>query len=219
LLEAFDLPLVREDLVTSAPDAAAAGERIGWPVVMKLASPDFPHKSDAGLVRLGVTTADEATAAYEDLVERARGLDGDAHVDGVVVQQQVADGVEVIVGATHDPVLGPAVLVGTGGVFAEVLDDVVVRPLPLDADDAREMVRGLRGHALLAGARGRPRADEQSLVRVILRVAALCAASRDRLMELDLNPVLVSPNGVTVVDWLVIAGDAGAGETDPRVRS
>lgn len=207
LLEAFDLPLVREELVASAPDAAAAGDDIGWPVVMKLASPDFPHKSDAGLVRLDVASADEAVHAYEELVERARSIDAAARVDGVVVQQQVSDGVEMIVGATLDPVLGPAVLVGTGGIFAEVLDDVAVRPLPLDADDAREMVRGLRGHALLAGARGRPPGDEESLVRVILRVAQLCAAADGRLAELDLNPVLVDPLGATVVDWLVIAGE------------
>jgi hypothetical protein len=127
------------------------------------------------------------------------------------VQQQVADGVEIIVGATHDLVLGPAVLVGTGGIFTEVLDDVAVRPLPLDADDAREMVRGLRGHPLLAGARGRPAADENALVRVIVQVAQLCAAAEGLLAELDLNPVLVGPDGATVVDWLVIAGDGGVG--------
>jgi acyl-CoA synthetase (NDP forming) len=211
LLEAFGLPLVREELVTAAADAAAAGERVGWPVVMKLASPDFPHKSDVGLVRLDVTTPDDASAAYDELVDRARSLDGDAHVEGVVVQQQVADGVEIIVGATHDLVLGPAVLVGTGGIFTEVLDDVAVRPLPLDADDAREMVHGLRGHALLAGARGRPAADEDALVRVIVQVAQLCAAAEGRLAELDLNPVLVGPDGATVVDWLVIAGDGPVG--------
>ncbi|MEX0664392.1 MAG: acetate--CoA ligase family protein [Acidimicrobiia bacterium] len=208
LLEAFDLPLVREALVTSASDLGAAAERIGWPVVMKLVSPDVPHKSDVGLVRLDVSSVDAATGAYEELVERSRSLDDSARVDGVVVQQQVSDGVEMIVGATHDPVLGPAVLVGTGGIFAEVLDDVAVRPLPLDADDAREMVHSLRGHALLAGARGRPPVDEESLVRVIVAVARLCAAAEGRLSELDLNPVLVSATGAIVVDWLAIAGEA-----------
>jgi len=214
LLEAFGLPLVREELVTAAPDAAIAGARVGWPVVMKLASPDFPHKSDVGLVRLDVTTADEATGAYEELVERARSVNASARVDGVVVQQQVTDGVEIIVGATHDLVLGPAVLVGTGGIFTEVLDDVAIRPLPLDVDDAREMVRSLRGHALLAGVRGRPAADEDALVRVVGQVAQLCAAAGGRLAELDLNPVLVGADGATVVDWLVIAGD-GARRTHP----
>jgi hypothetical protein len=176
---------------------------------MKLASPDFPHKSDAGLVRLDVGSADEASTVYDELVQRARDTDASARIDGVVVQQQVGDGVEIIVGATLDPVLGPAVVVGTGGIFAEVLDDVAVRPLPVDAEDAREMIASLRGHALLAGARGRPAADEDSLVRVILGVARLCTAADDRLAELDLNPVLVSPNGAIVVDWLAVAGDGG----------
>jgi acyl-CoA synthetase (NDP forming) len=212
LLETFGLPLVRESLVTSPADAAAAAEAMGWPVVMKLVSPDFPHKSDAGLVRVDVTDGATAAIVYEGLVERARIVDANARVDGVVVQQQMAAGVEMIVGATLDPVLGSAVLVGTGGIFAEVLDDVAVRPLPLDADDAREMVRGLRGHALLAGARGRPAADEEALVRVILDVARLCAAAGGRLAELDLNPVLVSATGATVVDWLAIAGEGGADE-------
>ncbi len=209
LLEAFGLPLVREELVTRGDDAAAAGGQIGWPVVMKVASPDFPHKSDAGLVRLDVASSEEASRVYDELVERAHAVDASATVEGVVVQQQVGDGIEMIVGATLDPVLGPAVLVGTGGIFAEVLDDVAVRPLPVDADDAREMIRGLRGHALLAGARGRPPADEEALVQVILGIARLCEAAKTRLVELDLNPVLVGPSGATVVDWLVVPGGAG----------
>jgi len=207
LLEAFGVPVVREDLVTSAPDAAAGGERIGWPVVMKLASSAFPHKSDVGLVALGVADVDAASATYEELTERARSLDSAAPIDGVVVQQQVSEGVEMIVGAIDDEVLGPAVLVGTGGVLTEVLDDATVRPLPLDEGDARDMVHSLRGHALLAGVRGRPAVDVEALVRVILDVARLATAADGRLTELDLNPVIVGITGATVVDWLVVAGE------------
>jgi len=214
LLEAFGIPVVREALVSSAAAAAAAGESIGWPVAMKLASPAFPHKSDVGLVALSVPDADAAVRTHDVLVARARELDPTAVIDGVVVQQQVTDGVEMIVGAMCDEVLGPAVLVGTGGVLTEVLGDATVRPLPFDEADAREMVRSLRGHALLTGVRGRPAADEDALVEVIVDVARLAATADGRLAELDLNPVIVGPTGATVVDWLVVAGE-GSSEPHP----
>jgi acyl-CoA synthetase (NDP forming) len=210
LLEAFGVPLVREEVTDSAAAAGAAAERIGYPVAMKLSSPDFPHKSDAGLVRLGVADADAAARTFDELVARARAEDSSARIHGVVVQQQVGDGVEMIVGATNDPVLGPAVTVGTGGIFTEILEDIAVRPLPLDPEDAREMVRSLRGNALLAGVRGRPAADVDALPEVILAVARLCTAADGRLEELDLNPVICGPTGATAVDWLVIAGDGSA---------
>jgi acyl-CoA synthetase (NDP forming) len=112
----------------------------------------------------------------------------------------------MIVGVTHDPVYGPAVLVGTGGVFAEVLSDATVRPLPLDRRDAEDMVKSLRGYALLSGARGQAKADIKALVDLILSVARLAAACGDRLAELDLNPVVVRPRGAVAVDSLVVVG-------------
>ena len=110
----------------------------------------------------------------------------------------------MIVGVTRDPVFGPAVLVGTGGVFAEILKDVAVRPLPIDRRDAQEMVEGLRGYPLLTGARGRDRGDVKALVDVILAVARLASACGDRLVELDLNPVVVLRKGAVAVDSLVV---------------
>jgi acyl-CoA synthetase (NDP forming) len=171
---------------------------------MKIASPDFPHKSDLGLVRLDVATTGQAQALYTELVTRATRANRKAVIEGVQIQQQVVGGVEMIVGVTRDPVYGPAVLVGTGGVFAEVLSDATVRPLPLDRRDAEEMVKSLRGHALLRGARGQAKADVKALVDVVLAVARLAAACGDRLVELDLNPVVVLPRGAVAVDSLVV---------------
>ncbi|HTZ09247.1 MAG TPA: acetate--CoA ligase family protein, partial [Acidimicrobiales bacterium] len=204
LLETFGVPLADEALARSAAEAGRLAAGMGFPVVMKIASPDFPHKSDAGLVRLAVGSAAEAGAVHDELVERARAARPDARIEGVQIQEQVEGGTEMIVGVTHDPVFGPAVLVGTGGVFAEILADVAVRPLPLDRRDAEEMVRSLRGFPLLAGARGRPRLDVKALVDVVLAVARLAGGCGGRLAELDLNPVVVRPAGAVAVDALVV---------------
>jgi acyl-CoA synthetase (NDP forming) len=208
LLESFAIPLAGEGLAHTAAEAGRLAKAIGFPVVMKIASPDFPHKSDAGLVRLDVATAAQATAIYTEFVARALKSNKKARIEGVQIQQQVVGGVEMIVGVTHDPVYGPAVLVGTGGVFAEVLKDVTVRPLPLDRRDAEEMVKSLRGYALLLGARGQARADIKALVDVVLAVARLAAACGDRLVELDLNPVVVQQRGAVAVDSLVVTAPA-----------
>jgi acetate---CoA ligase (ADP-forming) len=207
LLEAFGVPLATEGMARSAAEAARVAVDIGFPVVMKIASPDFPHKSDAGLVRLGVGSATEARAAYSDLVDRALRARRAARIDGVQIQEQVDGGTEMIVGITRDAVFGPAVLVGTGGVFAELLSDVAVRPLPLDRRDAQDMVRSLRGYRLLEGARGQARRDVGALVDVVLTVARAAAACGERLVELDLNPVVVRAKGAVAVDYLAVAAD------------
>jgi acetate---CoA ligase (ADP-forming) len=204
LLKSFGIPLAGEGLARSAAEAARVAAAIGFPVVMKVASPDFPHKSDAGLVRLSVRSCAEAKATYTELVERATRAKPRARIEGVQIQQQVHGGTEMIVGVTRDPVFGPAVLVGTGGVFAEILKDVAVRPLPLDRRDAQEMIRGLAGYPLLTGARGAARADVKALVDVVLAVARLASACGERLVELDLNPVVVLEHGAVAVDSLVV---------------
>jgi acyl-CoA synthetase (NDP forming) len=182
LLESFGVPLVAQGVAHSAAEAGRLATDMGFPVVMKIASPDFPHKSDAGLVRLSVGSAGEAKAVYRELVERATKAKRRARIEGVEVQQQIDDGTEMIVGMTRDPVFGPAVLVGTGGVFAEILADVAVRPLPIDRRDA----------------------EDKALVDVVMAVARLAAACGDRLAELDLNPVVVRPRGALAVDALVV---------------
>ena len=204
LLESFGIPLAGEGLAHSAAEAARIAGDIGFPVVMKIASPDFPHKSDAGLVRLAVSSGSEAKATYTELVGRATAAKPRARIEGVQIQQQVEGGTEMIVGITRDPVFGPAVLVGTGGVFAEILHDVAVRPLPIDRRDAQEMVSGLRGYPLLTGARGRSRGDVKGLVDVVLAVARLASACGEKLVELDLNPVVVLDHGALAVDSLVV---------------
>lgn len=207
LLEAFGVPMAAEGIAASAAEAGRWARDIGAPVVMKVASPDFPHRSDSELVRLGVSSATEARRVYGELVAQARRVKPTARLEGVQVQEQAPAGVEMIVGMAQDPVLGPAVLVGTGGVFAEILNDVAVRPLPVDHRDVEDMLASLKGSELLAGARGRPRSRRDALVSVVLAVAQLAAACADQLLEVDLNPVVVGPWGALVVDALVVTGN------------
>jgi acyl-CoA synthetase (NDP forming) len=204
LLRAEGVAVAGQALVASAEAARTACARFGGRTAMKLVSPAFPHKSDAGLVRLGVGEAD-ASAAYDGLVARARALDPEAPIEGVLVQEQVAAGVEMIVGLLRDPTAGTAISLGAGGVYAEVLDDVAVRPLPIDAGDVREMLAELKVSALLAGVRGMPPADVAALVGLVLAVARLGEAAGPRLAELDLNPVIVTPDRAVAVDVLLVA--------------
>ena len=212
VLRSFGLPLAASDVVGTADEARRAAEAVGLPVAVKIASVDFPHKSDAGLVVLGVDSLDKAEQAAQSMMDRARAANPDAAIDGVEVQQMVMGGTEMIVGVIRDPALGPAVMVGTGGVFAEILADAAVRPLPLDEADAYEMIRSLKGFALLDGARGRLPADVDALVEVIMSTATLATALGDRLAEIDLNPVVVLDRGqgAVVVDHLMVLSGCGS---------
>ncbi len=202
LLTHAGVPVVEQFVVDTAAEAQRVATALDVPVAMKVASPDIAHKSDLGLVRLGVEP-DSAATVFDALVEAARQCTG-ATIDAVVVQPMLTGGFEVLVGVVTDPNLGHAIAVGTGGVYAEVLDDTIVRPLPIDEHDAREMIEAIRGYPILAGARGRPGGDIDALVDLVVGVGRLAAALGDRLEELDCNPVVVTPHGAHVVDSLVI---------------
>jgi acyl-CoA synthetase (NDP forming) len=205
LLQSVGIATCEEHLARNSAQAAELWSKISAPVVMKLASPDFPHRSDHGLVRLDVGDPEAAATVYGELVDRALAIHPTARIEGVVVQRQLPPGTELLVGTTLDPVLGPAVTVGFGGVFAEILADTAVRPVPLSTADAHDMVRSLRGHRILDGARGAPAADIDAIVHVIEAVATLVQCSGDRLAELDINPLIVTSDGAVAVDVLAVA--------------
>jgi acyl-CoA synthetase (NDP forming) len=187
--------------------ATEAAARLGGAVVMKACGTGILHKSDAGLVRIGV--APEAVAGtFRALDEAGRAHGGDAGYDGVLVQALAPDGEEVIVGFSRDPQYGPVVLFGLGGIFVEVLKDVALRVAPLSRRDADEMIREVKGFPLLDGARGRPKADVDALAELILNVSRMAVELRDNVTEFDLNPVRVLPagQGVIALDALVVRG-------------
>jgi succinyl-CoA synthetase beta subunit len=204
LLRSVGLPLVPEALAASPAEAVRVARKLRLPVALKLASPDFPHKTDAGLVALDLASASEVKRAAAELLRRARRANPKARIDGVLVQRMAGAGVELLVGVTRDPVLGPAVTVGLGGIYAEALADVAVRPVPLDRRDAREMLASLRAAPVLRGMRGQPGVDRRALERLIVQVAGVASALGERLAELDLNPVIATPEGVLIVDHLVV---------------
>ncbi|GAB2577168.1 acetate--CoA ligase family protein [Streptomyces capparidis] len=194
LLRAYGIRVPREQLVGSAAGAVRAAALVGYPVVMKASAPELGHKTELGLVRLGLTSASQVREAYRELTETAQ-YHGVGRLDGVLVCQMVAPGVEMAVGLSHDPLFGPTVTVASGGVLVEILRDTAVRVPPFHADEARTMLRELRGHALLQGARGRPPADVEALVEVVLRVQRIALELGDDLAELDVNPLVVLERG------------------------
>lgn len=207
VLVSYGIPVTPDTLVTNPAEAARAAAALGAPAVLKVCSPDLLHKSDLGLVRVGVDPA-EVEAVTGELLERAHEVGGEARLEGVLVSPLVTEGVECVVGVAQDDLFGPVVMFGLGGVFVEVLEDVTFRVPPFDRDEAHRMIRELRGFPLLEGARGAPAADLDALVDVILKVQRLALDLADDIAELDINPLIVGSGGVVALDALVV----------PRVR-
>jgi len=200
LLDAYGIPTPDGTIADSSAAAVSAAERIGGPVVMKIVSPDILHKSDIGGVRTDVAEADVADV-YDDLVTRARNYQPDATVLGVQVQEQVDldSGTETIVGANRDPQFGPLLLFGLGGVFVEVLEDTSVRVGPISEREATEMVAEIDAAPLLRGARGREPVDRDAVVETLQRLSQL-VTDFPEILELDVNPLVATPDGVVAVD-------------------
>ncbi|MPY62751.1 acetate--CoA ligase family protein [Streptomyces spongiae] len=193
LLRAYGIRVPREQLVTSAAAAVRAASLVGYPVVMKASGARIAHKTELGLVKIGLTSASQVRDAYRELTDIAR-YEG-ISLDGVLVCQMVERGVEMVVGVTHDRLFGPTVTVGLGGVLVEVLRDSAVRVPPFGEDQAHAMLTELRGRALLDGVRGAPPADVDALVEVVLRVQRMALELGDDIAELDINPLMVLPRG------------------------
>jgi acetyl-CoA synthetase (ADP-forming) len=202
LLEA-GIPVVPSRLARDAGEAVAAAAEAGYPVVLKIVSPDIPHKSDVGGVRVGLASAAEVEAAFAEIVAAAQKARPEARIHGVAVQRMAPVGAEVIVGLTKDPQFGPVIMFGLGGVFVEVLKDVAFRIVPLEPRDAAEMVREIKGYPVLEGVRGRPPADVAAIESLILGVSEF-AEAHPEVAELDLNPVFVYPEGAVAVDARIV---------------
>ena len=199
----YGIGVTREILVSNAAAAVEAARTLGYPVVLKVQSPDIPHKTEARAVRLGVDSDTAVALAFDEIMRNAQAYQADARIEGVLVQEMVAGGIETILGVTNDPLFGPAVMFGLGGIFAEVLHDVSFRLAPVTYSVALEMIDEIKGSAVLKGARGAAPADIDALAGAIVRVSAMAIDLQDHLAELDINPLFVLPKGQGVK-----AGDA-----------
>ena len=204
LVAQWGVPITRETLVQNAGDAVAAAGEIGYPVVLKADVTGLPHKTEAGLVMLGLQDEVAVRAAYDEVMSNVAGIG--TGMNGVLVQEMVLNAVETIVGVSYDDQLGPTLLFGAGGVMVEVYNDVALRLCPIDESDAREMMAEVKGARLLEGFRGRPAADVDALVETLVQISYLGAQLEGSLAELDINPLMVLPvgQGVKAADAVAV---------------
>lgn len=183
----------------NANEAADFAERAGFPVVMKIVSPDVLHKTDAGGVMLDVKSPVETQEKYAQILTQVKAFNEKARVLGVLIEHMAPKGVEVIVGGIRDSQFGPTILFGLGGIFVEILKDVTFRVAPVSELDSREMIKGIRAYPILAGVRGQPPADEHAIIETIRGVSRIML-EQSAIGQLDLNPVIVHARGASIVD-------------------
>jgi len=203
LLREAGIPTVDTRLARDAAEAQALARQVGYPVALKIVSPQILHKSDIGGVKLGLGNEAEVAAAFEAIVAAARQHEPNAVVQGVAVQPMARPGIEVILGLFKDQQFGPVLMFGLGGIFVEVLKDVAFRIVPLERRDAREMVREIKGYPLLEGYRGQEPADVGYLEELLLKLSRF-AEEHPEVREVDLNPVFAYRDGALAVDARVV---------------
>jgi acetyltransferase len=216
LLDLYGIPVTREQVARSSQEAVRLAGEIGFPVVLKIDSPDILHKSEAGAIRLGVNSQEEVIRFYDEIIENTETHNPNARINGVLVQEMIRDGTEVMIGVSQDPQFGPTIAFGLGGIFVEVLKDISLRVAPLSSADAEQMVKEIKGYPILTGVRGKRRSDIKAIVDVLLRISKLAKDWEDTISEIDINPLIVfdEGHGVKAADALVVLKKSG--KTQPR---
>ena len=206
IIAEWGVPVAREIATTSASGAVEAAQVLGYPVALKIDSPDIAHKTEAGVVRIGLANEQALRAAYDEIMANAANNAPGATVTGVLVQEMVTGGVEMIVGIKYDPLLGPMLVFGSGGVMVEVYNDVALRHCPITHSEALAMISEVKGAKLLRGFRGKPPADMNALTETLVSVSQMAVHLEGVLAEADINPLMVLPagQGVKAVDALLV---------------
>ena len=213
LLSAYQIPTVEAQLAHTRQEALGAAAKSGYPVALKVVSPQILHKSDAGGVRLNLETPDQVAAAYQEILRNAKAYKPDAFVLGVSVQRMAPAGIEVIVGTKRDPQFGPLILFGIGGILVELFKDTSLRLIPVDGAEAEQMMQEIKLHQVLAGYRQCKPVDKNALASILLRVSAL-AEHHPAIKEMDLNPVFAYPSGAVVVDARILLEPTASGRSE-----
>ena len=206
MLRKYDLPVPEYQIVKSGEDAAHACERMGCPVVMKIISPQIVHKSDAGGVIVGIGSRKAALGAFTKIIDGAKAYDPEAHIEGVIVEQQAEPGLELIIGGRTDAAFGKVITFGMGGTMVELMKDVTLRILPITDEEIRQMIKEINAYPLIAGYRGSKPRDEEDLVRIITNVARFFEEN-GHVVEFDINPIRLYEKGACAVDARIIVDD------------
>ena len=203
LLKGYGIPVPDFKLIKSEEEIAGLAKEINFPIVMKIVSPDIIHKTDAGGVKIGVNTENEARLAYQEIISNAKKYNKNAKISGVIVYSMVPQGTEIIIGMMKDPHFGPVIMFGLGGIFVEVLKDISFRILPIEERDAEGMITEIKGYEILKGIRGEPLRDIRAIEEVLMKVSKLTMENPE-IKEIDLNPIFVFEKGLQVVDARMI---------------
>lgn len=199
----YGIPVTKLKVARTCEEAVKFADEMGYPVVLKIVSPDVIHKSDIGGVILNVKNAGEVSEGYKKILENVKKHAPNAEILGVAVQEMAPQSVEVIVGATKDPQFGPALMFGLGGIFVEILKDVTFRIAPITEEEAREMITEVKAYPILEGFRGEPPADIDAIVQILTNTSRLVTEHLE-IKELDLNPIMVYEKGAKTVDARII---------------
>lgn len=203
VLEHYGIATAKKETTVLESEAVANATEIGFPVVMKIESPDIPHKTEANAIKLNLNSEEEVAAAFHDIMKNATAYDAQADLRGVSVQEMLPEGVEVICGVTNDPVFGPVVMFGLGGVFVEVFKDISFRVVPFTKADALEMIQETKGYEILQGTRGKAPVDVDAIVDVLIKLSNLATNYQGQIQELDINPLIVYEQGAVAADAMI----------------
>ncbi len=203
ILKQAGISVVETKLAKTQKEAVSLSQKMGFPVALKITSPDVIHKSDSGGVKLSINSVAEVKKAYDEILKKVRKQYPDAIIHGVSVQKMALPGTEVIVGTSKDPQFGPVIMFGLGGIFVELLKDVSFRVIPVEQRDAQEMIKEIKGYPLLQGYRGKEPANISALVEIILKISKLIEEN-PQIKELELNPIFAYKNKAVAVDARII---------------
>jgi acyl-CoA synthetase (NDP forming) len=203
LCNLYGMPITAIEIAKTEDEAAKAASKIGYPIVLKIISPQVLHKSDAGGVLIGLNDEKAVRAGYNTIVSNIKKNVPTATIDGILVQEMAPKSTEVIIGSVNDPTFGMTIMFGLGGIFVEILKDVSFRLVPITKVDAEEMIEEIKAKKILEGARGTPKADKETIVNTLLATSKMLVECPE-IKELDMNPVLVYEKGARIVDARVI---------------
>jgi acetyl-CoA synthetase (ADP-forming) len=203
LLREYGIPTPKEEVAYSEDNAVEIASKIGFPVALKLISPDIMHRSSANCILLNITSEEEVKKGYRKIVKNAKEYNAKAVITGVLVQKMVPQGKEVIVGMVREPKLGPAVLFGLSGIFVDILKDVSFRVAPVSKEEALKMIKEIKAYPILEGVRGEKPSDVNAIADVITKVSRL-GMEREEIVEMDINPLFVYEKGAIAIDSKII---------------